>query len=141
MRKLLVIIVILWTFHSCVVDSVYTCVIKNTTNDKVQINIFFDKHTLDSLYKGDAFFTYLKNNVGRDSGASLNQFDTIKLIGLYTLSPKSEFTLEHGMSGPNYSFYRSIVAMHNNNTMILHNKDEIREAFKYDEGKYVFTIK
>ncbi|MDE3145088.1 MAG: hypothetical protein KGL19_13105 [Bacteroidota bacterium] len=141
MKQFLKIILASLIFHSCVMDTVYDCKIINNTIDTIHLRITFDKNYLDKIYEGQKqkYVSYLKLNIGQDSGVYINDFDTINLTASYKIIPKVKFTLEHGMSVPNYFSYKDLTIIAKD-TLIFHNKKEISEAFKKNDGDYLITI-
>ncbi len=110
MKLVFIIIFLALAFHSCVMDTVYSCQIKNNSIDKIQIKISFDKNFIDSIYNGHEtkFLSFVKENIGRDSGVSMISLDTLNLIVTYQVLPKTLFTLERGLSSPHYSYYKRL---------------------------------
>lgn len=141
MKAFFIIIYLTLTFHACVMDKVYSCKIKNSSNDIIQIKLFFDKNFIDSIYNGNEvkFLSFIRQNIGIDSGVSVRNFDTLNLTVTYQAQPKTFFTLEHGMSAPNYSFYKTITIV-DHKIIELHNKQEIDKAFKKIDGNYLLII-
>lgn len=141
MKQLLTIIILSLVLHACVMDSVYNCQIKNNTAQPIKISIAFDKSFLDSIYNGqkNKYLSFLKEHIGQDSGVSMNHFDTLNVIADYTISPKTLITLENGMSAPDYKLYKTIT-IKGKDSIVLHNKKEIDEAFKEQSGNYILTI-
>jgi len=141
MKRLFTIIFLALTFYACVMDRVYNCKIKNDSIDKIQIKISFDKNFIDSIYNGNEtkFLSFVKENIGQDSGVSMINLDTLNLTVIYQALPKTSFTLEHGMSGPDYSFYKAITVF-DHEKIELNGKKEIDNAFKKIDGEYLLTI-
>lgn len=141
MKRFFIIIFLTWTFHACVMDRVYSCKIKNNSTDKIQIKLSFDKNFIDSIYNGNEikFLSFVKENIGQDSGVSMINFDTLNLTVTYQAQPKTLFTLEHGMSAPNYLSYKTITIV-DHEMIVLHNRNEIDNAFKKIDGDFVLTI-
>ena len=122
-------------------DTVYSCKIKNNSTGKIQIEISFDKSFIDSFYYGQEskFLSFVKENIGQDSGISMINLDTLNLKVTYQALPKTLFTLEQGMSGPDYSSYKSLTVT-GHEKLELYNKNEIAKAFKDVDGEYLLII-
>jgi hypothetical protein len=141
MKNLFTTIILSLTFHGCVMDSVYDCKIENNSAGKIQVNISFDKNYLDSIYYGKKheYMSYLKKNIGQDSGVTMTIFDTLNLTANYEVLPRTKFTLEHGMFGPDYAMYKDIIIIAKD-TLKLYDRREIVKAFKKIDGRYLLTI-
>ncbi len=90
MKQLSIIIFLSLTVNSCVLDTVYSCKIKNDSIDKIQVKIIFDKSYLDSLYskQKSKYISFLKHHIGQDSGVSMINFDTLNMKVDYEVLPK-----------------------------------------------------
>ena len=141
MKQFFAIVLSIATCQSCVMDSVYSCKIKNNSTQTIQVKISFDRDYFDKIYRGQkqTYISFLKENMGNDSGVFINNFDTINLTSSYSVLPKTIFTLEHGMSAPNYFSYKNITII-NKDTLVLNNKEEIDNAFKPTDGNYLITV-
>ena len=141
MKFFFIIMVLTLVFYACVMDSVYSCKIKNNSTDKIQIKLSFDKNYIDSIYNGDEnkFLSFVRKGIGQDSGVLMTNFDTLNLTVTYEALPKTLFTLENGMSAPNYSDYKTITIFYQK-MIALHNKKEIEKAFTKIDGNYLMII-
>ena len=141
MKRLFAITFLSLSVHACVIDTVYNCKIKNNSPNNIEVKIFFDKTFLDSIYNGQKYkyISFLKETIGQDSGVSMINFDSLNLTVSYKILPRTIFTLEHGMSGPDYAFYKNIIII-GKDTVEFHNKQEIDESFKKIDGEYLLTI-
>ncbi len=138
MKKVFIISVLSFFIHACVIDRIEVCEIKNNSNTKNQIDISFNKQYLDSTYNiHDYKYILTSNGFAQDSGVYLSNFDTLNLILKFLVLPKTQFTLAGEVWEPDE--YKFIKIM-GDDTILLDNKEKIRDAFKRVDGQYALII-
>ncbi len=140
MRKLTSIFLISLTFQSCDPYSHgYVC---NQTKDDIELTMVFDTTNQAHLTKKE-FLRWLPDQF--DNSLKLNNFDTVKLIGTYTIETGKCALVGHGMNGyPPFWFSQlTIKTINGSKTYTERDKFEKRdEGFKIGfGGNYDLIVK